>query len=365
MNAKIGLRKNPKRTDLATVVPLSTPFVLFVDPSSACNFKCTFCPTGDLALLKSINRFQGILKLADLEKIVSDVRQFKAPIKVLRLYKDGEPLVNKNFAEMIAIAKDSACFEAIDTTTNGALLTHEKSEKIISAGINLINISIDGLDSEQFLKFTKAKIDFEKFLENLKYLYSIKGACKIVIKTTKEIIGNDRVQEFYDTFGDMCDQIGVENTSPCWPDFDVEERMGITITEGLYGNEILDQTACPYLFYSMSVNSDMKVSACFVDWSRDLIIGDARANSLAEIWDSKEMNAHRSAHLSGKRDWHGTCGNCGQISHCGPDSIEESISEISVKFRLSGRFDGLEETMKKVGYSERPNRRKLIPVIEL
>lgn len=365
MNAKIGSRKNPKRTNLATVVPLSTPFVLFVDPSSACNFRCTFCPTGDLALLKSINRFQGTLKLADFEKIVNDVRQFEVPIKVLRLYKDGEPFVNKNLAEMIGIAKESTCFEAIDTTTNGALLTHEKSEKIVSAGIDLINISIDGLDSAQFLKFAKAKIDFDKFLENIKYLFSIRGRCKIVIKTTKEIIGNDRVSEFYDTFGEMCDQIGIENTSPCWPDFDVEERMGITITEGLYGNEILEQTACPYLFYSMSVNSDMKASACFVDWSRDLIIGDVRTNSLVEIWDSKEMNAHRLAHLSGKRDLHDTCGNCGQISHCGPDSIEESISEIVFRFRSSGRFDGLEETMRKVGYSEKYNQRKLIPVTGL
>lgn len=365
MKAKIGPRKNPQRTDLSKIVPLSTPFVLFVDPSSACNFKCTFCPTGDLALLKSINRFQGTLKLSDFEKIVNDVRQFEVPIKVLRLYKDGEPLVNKNLPEMIGIAKDSGCFEAIDTTTNGALLTHEKSEKIIRAGIDLINISIDGLDSVQFLRFTKAKIDFDKFLENIRYLHLIRGNCKIVIKTTKEIIGADRVQEFYDIFGEMCDQIGVENTSPCWPDFDVEERMGITITEGLYGNEILEQTACPYLFYSMSVNSDMKVSACFVDWSRDLIIGDVRTNSLVEIWDSKEMNAHRSAHLSGKRNLHNTCGNCGQISHCGPDSIEDSLSEINYKFEASGKFDDLEETIKKVGYFKKHGQRKLIPVTEL
>ena len=32
------------RTPLETVISLSTPFVIFVDPASACNFKCTFCP---------------------------------------------------------------------------------------------------------------------------------------------------------------------------------------------------------------------------------------------------------------------------------------------------------------------------------
>jgi hypothetical protein len=35
------------RTPLETVIPLSTPFIVFVDPASACHFECTFCPTGD------------------------------------------------------------------------------------------------------------------------------------------------------------------------------------------------------------------------------------------------------------------------------------------------------------------------------
>ena len=31
--------------------------------SSACNFKCTFCPTGDRELIKSTGRYQGALAL--------------------------------------------------------------------------------------------------------------------------------------------------------------------------------------------------------------------------------------------------------------------------------------------------------------
>jgi radical SAM protein with 4Fe4S-binding SPASM domain len=145
----------------------------------------------------------------------------------------------------------------------------------------------------------------------------------------------------------------------------VEERMGISITEGLYGNQIVDQTACPYLFYSMSVNSDMKVSACFVDWSRDLIIGDLRTSSLAEIWDSKEMNAHRMAHLTGQRSKHKTCGSCGQISHCGPDSIEDVLPEIKMKFESQHKFMGLEQTIIEIGYSGNQGNRKLIPLSEV
>lgn len=350
MKARNANRKNETRTVLADVVPLETPFVLFVDPSSACNFACTFCPTGDHDLIRSIGRFQGTLQMGDFEKIISDCMDFESNIKVLRLYKDGEPLVNKRLSEMIRLAKQSNKFEMIDTTTNGSLFNPSRIDDLLSAGIDLINISIDGLDSDQMFHFTKAKVNFEEFLRNIKYLYDNKGNCKIVIKTTKEIIGNDRENEFYDRFGNICDKIYVENTSPCWPNFDVEERMGIQIKEGLYGNEIKHQTACPYLFYSITINSDMNVSACFVDWSRKLIVGNLRTEKLKSVWNSMQMNAHRQAHLSGKRKYHPICGGCGQISHCGPDSIEDNLEQIRNNYENAGLFIGLEDVINSLGY---------------
>jgi MoaA/NifB/PqqE/SkfB family radical SAM enzyme len=302
--------------------------------------------------MKQIGRYQGALKLRDFEKLISDLEHFPDQVKVLRLYKDGEPLVNKHFSKMIALARSSKKVGLIDTTTNGALLTSSTSEAIIGAGIDLINISIDGLDSQQLLEFAKVEVDYPAFINNIRYLHSIKGDCKIVIKTTTEIIGESRKQEFFDTFGNYCDKIFVENTSPCWPDFDVEARMGIEITQGLYGNAILEQTACPYIFYSMSVNSDMNVSACFVDWSRGLIIGDARSQSLYDIWNSSEMNAHRLAHLDGMRKSHSICGSCGQISHCGPDSIEDTRDIMKQRFVDAGVFQGLDGKVSQLGYKE-------------
>jgi hypothetical protein len=101
----------------------------------------------------------------------------------------------------------------------------------------------------------------------------------------------------------------------------------------------------------MSVNSDMQVSACFVDWSRGLIIGHARSHSLRDIWHSDDMNAHRLAHLEGMRKSHGVCGSCGQISHCGPDSIEDKLDVIKQRFTTAGHFDGLDAAVARVGYN--------------
>ena len=325
---KIQPRIEASRTPLGQVIPLRTPYVVFVDPSSACNFKCTFCPTGDRELIKSTGRYQGALALAGFEKVISDIAEFDDQLKTLRLYKDGEPLLNKNLPAMIHMARQAGVAKMIDTTTNGFLLDGPMGEKLVEAGLNRINISIDGLDEQQFWKFTKAKVNFSKFVQNLRDFYSVSGDCEVVIKTTSEIIGTDRHDMFYEIFGNYCDRIFVENTSPCWPDFDVEDRMGIKITTGLYGNEIENVQVCPYLFYSISVNSDLSVSACFVDWSRGLSVGNLNDKSLKEIWTGPEMQAHRLAHLRGQRRHHSVCGKCSQVTHCKADNIDADAPKI-------------------------------------
>ena len=115
MKAKIEPRINLNdRTPLETVIPLNTPFVIFVDPSSGCNFKCTYCPTGHLDLIKKTGRYQGILKLDLFKKIIDDLNEFEKNIKVLRLYKDGEPFLNKNLHLMTKYAKDSKKVDYIE-----------------------------------------------------------------------------------------------------------------------------------------------------------------------------------------------------------------------------------------------------------
>ncbi|WP_084384863.1 radical SAM/SPASM domain-containing protein [Novosphingobium naphthalenivorans] len=320
---KVQPRIQAARTRLGDVVPLRTPYVVFIDPSSACNFQCTFCPTGDRELIRSTGRYQGRLALADFEKAVGDIAEFEDKLKVLRLYKDGEPLLNKNLPAMIRMAKDANIAECIDTTSNGYLLSGEVGEKLVAAGLDRINLSIDGMSEEQFLTFAKTKVDFPSFVANIRDFYTaVAGQCEVVVKTTSEIIGEDLHAKFYDTFGDYCDRIFVENASPCWPDFDVEERMDISITTGLYGNQIEDVQTCPYLFYSISVNSDLSVSACFVDWSRGLNVGTLKERSLKDIWTGPEMQAHRLAHLQGLRSKHAICGNCSQVTHCKADNVD-------------------------------------------
>ncbi len=334
MKAQMKPRINLEdRTALQEVIPLSTPFVVFVDPSSACNFRCAFCPTGHRDMIDETGRYQGVMGLALFQKIIDDLRKFDKSLKVLRLYKDGEPFLNKDLAKMIAYAKASGCVDYIDTTTNGSLITPDRLGPVLEAGLDKINISVDGMNRTQYKNFTGFDFDFDRFVEHVKWLDANKGHCEVVIKIPSELITEAQRQAFLDTFGDYCDRIFIENFAPCWPEFDVEAHTGVTITKGIHQQPIQPTDTCPYVFYSMSVNADGLVSACFLDWSRKLIIGDTRTQSLQEIWNSTEMNALRLMHLEGNRYSHPVCSSCGQLSHCLPDNIDAFRAELLPKFK--------------------------------
>ncbi len=330
MKAKIKPRINLEdRTRLEKVIPLSTPMILFVDPSSACNFKCKFCPTGNQELTKLTGRKQGLMDFGLYKKIIDDLKDFDKHLKVLRLYKEGEPLLNNRLADMARYAKASGVVDYIDTTTNASLMTPERIKPIIEAGMDKINISVDGMSDQQFLEFTGAKVDFKKYVKNIQALYKMKGNCEIVIKTTGDFLTEAEKQRFYDTFGDYADRIFIENAAPCWPEFDVENKLGIKITKGIYDQPIGSVNTCPYIFYSISVNSDGSVSVCFLDWARKLIIGDVRQQSLKEIWEGERLFKYQITNLRGKRKDIAVCAACGQLSHGQPDDIDPYVDMLA------------------------------------
>jgi radical SAM protein with 4Fe4S-binding SPASM domain len=330
------------RTPLQDVIPLPTPFVLFVDPANVCNLRCSFCPTGDHELIRSTGRRQQLMDFGLYKKIIDELGAFDRKIKVLRLYKEGEPLLHPRFADMVRYAKQSGCVEAVDTTTNGVLLDAGRVEAIIDAGIDRINISIDGMSDEQYLRFARTKVDFNRLVDNLRRLYQRKAQCEICIKIPGDLLSEDGKRLFYDIFGDIADRVFVENIAPCWPEFEVENRTGMKITQGIYGNTLTERKVCPYIFYSFAVNSEGSASLCFLDWERKLTIGDARSQSIKEIWNGPELKEFRLDHLRGLRGQNRTCRNCGQLTHCMPDDID-SYADVLLARLGAGRPQPLPE----------------------
>lgn len=331
MKAKIKPRiQLDKREPLFSAIPLSSPWVIFVDPSDLCNFRCKFCPTGDINLMKKSNRALKIMDFNLYKKIVDDISGLDKQIKVLRLYKDGEPLLNPNFAKMVKYAKMKGCAEKIDTTTNASLLNPKRNLEIINAGLDRINISIEGVNAEQYLDFSGYKIDFDRFVDNITHFYDNRNGCEMILKINGDVISENDKLKFYEIFGDITDGIFIEHAMNCWNDFDMKD-VKQNEDFGIYGQPIKEVDICPYIFYSFSINSDGLASACFLDWNRKLIIGDVKKQTVYDIWNGI-ITSYQLMNLDGDRKLLPICESCSQLSHGMPVDLDKYRKKLRKKW---------------------------------
>lgn len=288
------------RNDLKSEIPLEAPYSIFIDPSSFCNFSCKFCMNHKIS--KKYKMDFNVYK-----KIIDDLQEFKKPIKVIRLYGFGEPLINNDFPEMVKYAKNSSKVLSVDTTTNGSLLNNKLSKKIIESGIDRINISIEGISDEQYVKFTGKTINFKNLVKNIKYLYDISGDTIIFAKIAGDYLTKEEKQKFYEIFTPITDGCDVEHNMNCWYDMEFEGNNEV----GIYGQPRENVEVCPYIFYSFMIQPDGYASLCFLDWDKRMIIGDLTNQSVKEIWNSDILKKYRINMLNGIKN--NICKNCDQL----------------------------------------------------
>ena len=335
MKAIIASKLNlENRQALQEVIPLSTPFLLYIDPSSLCNLKCVFCPTGHSSLKVGYKR--GIMPFELFAKIIDDLNDFPKPIKVLRMNKVGEPLLNNQIAKMVRYAKNSNSVEFIDFATNFILFNNELFEELISAGLDRINISLEGVSDLQYKQYCGVNISLKNIVNNIKWLYSNRGKCEIVIKAPMNYMSAEDKQNFFDTFGEFCDRISLENLTSIWPGFDISSLSGLFIADKSQYVElpVRKLAVCTYIFYSMAINSDGSVSACCPDWQQQLVVGNVNTQHLHDIWHGKKMRELQICHLRLEREKIDVCAQCGHITYCQVDDIDKYAKDILQRINI-------------------------------
>lgn len=320
---------------LSEALPLDTPLRIMIDPTNACNFKCTFCPTGSPELLKSVGRKIANMKLDNFKKIIDDISKFPQKIKKLSLYKDGEPLINKNIVEMIDYAKTSNVTECIAMTTNASLLTRKKSIQIIEAGLDEIRISVEHVSDADYLEVTGTFGDYHKIIENVSALWEEcarrDGSLSIHVKILDANLTEEQRQTFMSDFSPISDLINIDNLMGWSGETGSDWMGGDEPATGMDGKTPLkaDRKVCPSPFYGLNINSNGSVSLCCVDWSHQTVIGNAFDTSIVDMWNGDKINEFRSLHLRGERSKISVCKDCqyvlGEITLSDLDDAAERL----------------------------------------
>lgn len=318
MKAQILSEQAPggKRTKLSEVLPLVTPYVVQFFPIYACNFKCKYCHHSIKNDKRCFVTDKAVMEYSLFEKCIDELSLFPDKIKTLRFVGMGEPLMHKDIVRMVDYAVTKNVANTVEILTNGSLLTNSMSDKLISAGVDRLVVSLQGTSEKKYKEISDFKLNLEEFVDNLRYFYLNKKHTHMYLKIVDCALEDmEDGQRFFQLFGDVCDSISIETTVPIFPGVEFNKELEYDqnkLTQ--FGLPITNTTICPQPFYTMQINPDGKVVGCHsIPYPE--ILADCNIEKLNEIWNGKAFNTFRYKMLNGLKNICDVCSQCNIMNY--------------------------------------------------
>jgi radical SAM protein with 4Fe4S-binding SPASM domain len=306
-----GQAPGGKRRKLADILPLETPMIVEIFPIYACNFKCIYCV---LSLKEKDRGYISEKKSLDFDlykKCIDEIAAFPQKLRLLRFSGIGEPLLHRHIADMIAYAVKKEVAEKIELLTNASLLTPEMADALVAAGLTRLVVSLQGITGDKYREISQVTLDFDKFLENLKYMYKNRRRTHIYVKIVDDTLrGEEDKQRFAALFGPICDSFAIEHVVPIQEPVDYSHVLGAKgkkVTQ--FGLAVGDAKVCPQPFFKLHILPDGNVVPCH-SYKYPAIMGDSTTQSVREIWNSPKYKSFQRAMLDGVKNVCEVCGEC-------------------------------------------------------
>ena len=271
------------------------PPYLQIEPTSICNYRCTFCYQTDNEFNKRSTGFMGHMKLETFKLLVD---QAEGNIEFISLASRGEPLLCPDIKEMLAYTRDK--FLNLKINTNASVLDEEMSHSILTSGVKTLVFSADAADENLYSKLrVNGKLD--KILANIKRFQEIRiknyPKSKIITRVSGVKISNQQNLDDMEKFwGSFVDQVAFVDYVP-WENVYQSKYSGI-------------QTPCSDLWRRMFVWWDGKVNPCDVDYKSELSSGDIKNHNISELWKSNNYINLRKKHIENLRTTVSPCNKC-------------------------------------------------------
>lgn len=159
---------------------------LRISVTDRCNIRCFYCmPETDVVF----GPRDEVLTFEEIERVA----RVAAGLGVRKLrITGGEPLIRRNLARLIRVLWTIPGIEDIALTTNGVLLA-ERAAELYEAGLRRINIHLDTLDRERFIKITR-RDEIDRVLAGIHECWRLGyGPIKINAVAVKNLVEPDIV----------------------------------------------------------------------------------------------------------------------------------------------------------------------------
>ena len=332
----LAIGRDLNREPLHSVVPRSVPFAIGIGPSDFCNFKCNYC----FQFTEAGVRDPQVLSFEKFKIIVDQIEELiqkgEERIKIIRFIGNGEPLLNKRLSEMLKYISERKIADRYEVTTNGSLLSHEVTDKLVNSGLTRLLISVQGVTASRYEQICGYKINFEHFVNEIAYFYQqSRGKCRLMIKTVNLSVDSEEEKEsFYKIFSPICDEISIENVIDACEAVDYKKIMSESALEKTrYGTKLEEKICCDTLFMNINIHSNGDVDTCGCIYP-PLFIGNVYKEPLINLWNGKRHKNVMLKHLSGKRKEIDVCSK--SINHYNgleEDNLDPYLDEILEKVK--------------------------------
>lgn len=139
-------------------------------PISGCNLNCILCSVDEGPNTK-MHATSYVVNLEYLMEWFKQLAKLKGENVEAHIDGCGEPMLYKNFVELVSSLSDVKEVKTISVQTNGTLLDEKKIDELAEAGLNRINLSINAMDAELAKKLSGSEnYDIERIIEIARYI---------------------------------------------------------------------------------------------------------------------------------------------------------------------------------------------------
>lgn len=293
---------NPKRFILE-----DGPINLDIEITNCCNLKCPMCPrtvmiNDDIPV--SGGKFEtGFMDFSFYKKLIDQAAQIG--VKAVKLNWLGEPTMHKDLVKMVTYAKEKGILDVL-INTNGVFLNKELARGLIEAGLDKLLFSFDSPYKENYENI-RIGADYHKVIENIKNVNILRSELKKDNPMTRASMvmmkeNQHHFNDFMELFKDHVDVVA-------WSEYTNKEEI-LGDERKRIKREKNKNFACAQLWQRMFVSWNGNVVVCCADVKMEYQVGDARKESIYDIWKNEKYQHIRKMHMAGNYSGIPICGKC-------------------------------------------------------
>ncbi len=271
------------------------PPCIQIEPTSICNYRCSFCYQIDEEFTKKSNGMMGMMSIELFKRIID---QSVGRCEAITLASRGEPLICPDIEAMLRYAGGK--FLALKLNTNAWFLNERLCHAILESGINTVVFSADAASEPSYSRL-RVNGELQRVYNNIKQFKDIRerhfSEVPILTRVSGvKVSGADELEDMESFWGELVDQVAFVKYSP-W--------------ENTYEQPINEiKKPCSDLWRRMFIWWNGDVNPCDVDFKSNLCVGNVESGGLSELWKSPEYTLLRESHQENKRSQCEPCVRC-------------------------------------------------------